>query len=294
MTPRRVSVPVPGGELVALTWGPEEGPLAVLLHGFPDSAWTWRKLAPALVGQGWRVVAPFTRGYAPSSVPSDGSYHLGALMADAVAVHSALGGPGSVVVGHDWGALTANALGAHPDSPFTAVVSMAVPPIDAISPPKDPLLLLGQLRRSWYIGFNQLPFVSDRALRRLVPKLWRDWSPGYDADEDVRLALEAMLGRESSVLGYYRAMARPFPPPKAYRRWHTTWRGIPVVPTLYLHGADDGCLSPALTTGVGDRLPPGSASAVLPDAGHFLHLEQPDAVASRVLDFLDSHRAAAR
>ena len=287
MTPRRLHVPVPGGELAALAWGPDDGPLAVLLHGFPDSAWTWRKLAPALAGRGWRVVAPWTRGYAPSSVPSDGSFHIGALMADAVAVHTELrGGPDSVVIGHDWGALTANALGAHPDSPFAAVVSMAVPPLDAIRPPRDPRVLLGQVRRSWYIGFNQLPVVSERALPALVPRLWRDWSPGYDGAEDVSFALEAMRGRESAVLGYYRALARPFPPPRAYRHWHTAWRGIPVVPALHLHGADDGCLTPDLTSGVGDRLPAGSAARVLLGAGHFLHLEQPDAVAASVLEFL--------
>ncbi len=288
--PQRIRVPGGGGDLAALSWGPDTGPLAVLLHGFPDSARTWRKLAPVLAGQGWRVVAPWTRGYAPSSVPADGSFHIGALMADAVAVRTALhGGPDAVLVGHDWGALTANALGAHADSPFAAVVSMAVPPLDSIAPPRDPRLLLGQLRRSWYIGFAQLPWLPERALDRLVPKLWRDWSPGYDAREDVAFALDAIRGRESEVLGYYRAMARPLPPPPpAHRRWHATWRATPVVPTLYLHGADDGCLAPALAAGVGERLPEGSAAYVVPDAGHFLHLEQPDVVADRVLGFLSA------
>ena len=196
-----------------------------------------------------------------------------------------------MLVGHDWGALTANALGAHPESPFAAVVSMAVPPLDAIRPRLDPRLLLGQVRRSWYIGFAQLPVLSERSLDGLVPRLWRDWSPGYDAATDVEHALAAIRGRESSVLGYYRAMARPLPPPGTYRGWHRTWRDVPTVPTLYLHGADDGCLSPELTTGVGDRLAPGSAAHLVADAGHFLNLEQPDVVADRVLDFLAGVRA---
>lgn len=286
--PRRIVLELPVGELAALVWGSDEGPLAVLLHGFPDSPWTWRKVAPTLAAAGWRVVAPWTRGYAPSFVPANGSYHVGALMADAVAVHGALGGGAdSVLVGHDWGALTANALGAHPDSPFARVVSLAVPPLAAIRRVPDPLLLLGQARRSWYIGFVQLPGVSERALERLVPRLWRDWSPGYDAAADLPHAMDAIGGRESAVLGYYRAMARPFPPPREYRSWHRTWASTPVVPTLYLHGADDGCLAPSFATGLADRLPAGSVAEVVPDSGHFLHLEQPDLVAGLVLDFID-------
>lgn len=286
--PRQVELDLPAGRAAALAWGPDEGPLAVLLHGFPDSPWGWRTVAPQIAEKGWRVVAPWTRGYAPSFVPADGSYHVGALMADAVAVHHALdGGADSVVVGHDWGALTANALGAHPDSPFDRVVSMAVPPLGAVRPTLDPRRLAGQARRSWYIGFVQLPGVSERAVERLVPRLWRDWSPGYDATEDVGHALAAIRGRESAVLGYYRAMARPAPrPPAAYRSWHRTWRGVPAVPTLYLHGTDDGCLSPSFSAGVADRLPMGSAAHLVPGAGHFLQLEQPDAVGRLVLDFL--------
>ena len=73
-------------ELKALTWGPSDGPIALCLHGFPDTAYGWRKFAPRLAEAGWRVVAPFMRGYAPSSIPSDGSYHIGALMDDALQV----------------------------------------------------------------------------------------------------------------------------------------------------------------------------------------------------------------
>src|SRR4051794_12380992 len=286
--PRETSVRLPTGDTAALVWGPDDGPLALLLHGFPDSAWTWRAVAPILAAEGWRVVAPWMGGYAPSFVPPDGSYHVGALMADAVALHEALGGgPDSVLVGHDWGALTANALGAHPDSPFRTVVSLAVPPLEAIPSRISPRVLLGQVRRSWYIGFAQLPVVPERALDRLVPRLWADWSPGYDATEDLSHVRAAVLGRESAVLGYYRALARPVPPPPAYRPWHRTWRSTPVVPMLYLHGADDGCLTASLVSGVGDRLPEGSATHVLPGCGHFLQLEQPEAVAGFVLDFLD-------
>ena len=82
--PHWIDVPGPAGNLKALTWGPEGAPVALCLHGFPDTAYGWRKFAPLLAESGWRVVAPFMRGYAPSSIPTDVSYHVGARMDDAL------------------------------------------------------------------------------------------------------------------------------------------------------------------------------------------------------------------
>ena len=273
--------------LRALTWG-EEGPLAVLLHGFPDTAHTWRHLGPTLARDGFRVVAPFTRGYAPSECPADGRTDVGALMADAVGIHTALGGgDDAVLVGHDWGALTAGALAAHRDSPYARVVTMAVPPIPAMRR-ASVRHLPGQARRSWYIGFNQLPLLPERSLDRLVPRLWRDWSPGYDAAEDVAHVLTSLATPEHrrAAIGYYRSAARPWGIPARHRRWQGALTQAPIVRTLYLHGRDDGCLSPRLAEHVEEVLPPGSAAYVVDDAGHFLHLEQPDEVGALVRGFL--------
>jgi pimeloyl-ACP methyl ester carboxylesterase len=75
------------------------------LHGFPDSAHTWRQLLPALAEAGFHAVAPFLRGYAPTAVPTDGGYGIDALAGDAVALHQVLDGDGdAVLIGHDWGA----------------------------------------------------------------------------------------------------------------------------------------------------------------------------------------------
>ncbi len=130
--PGWIDVHTPAVELKALTWGPPDGPIALCLHGFPDTAYGWRDVAPRLAEAGWRVVAPFMRGYAPSSIPSDGSYHVGALMYDALQVRSAAGGTErDVVIGHDWGAMAANGLAAIPDTPFAKAVIMSVPPAAA-------------------------------------------------------------------------------------------------------------------------------------------------------------------
>ena len=87
---RLVTVSANGLQFGVLEAG--SGPLALCLHGFPDSAETWRHLLPALARAGFHAVAPFMRGYAPTEVPADGAYHVGALVADAVALHVPLAG----------------------------------------------------------------------------------------------------------------------------------------------------------------------------------------------------------
>lgn len=285
----QIRIDLPEVSLAALTWGPADGPLAVLLHGFPDTAHTWRHLGPALAEDGWRVVAPFLRGYAPSAVPADGSGHIAALVSDILGIHRALGGGrDAVIVGHDWGAIATNALAAHEDSPFARVVAMAVPPLAALEGVRSPRILARQLRNSWYIGFNRLPFLPEATYERLVRKLWRDWSPGYDASEDLPAVLEAMAdpAHRRAVIGYYRAMLSPFGPPPAYRRWKGAEMRAPLTPLLYLHGADDGCMDLGMARLAEPHLPTGSRMVEVPDAGHFLQLEQPEAVNALVREFL--------
>ena len=97
--------------------GPADGPVVLLLHGFPQSSWCWRGVWPALAAAGLRVVAPDQRGYSPDARPADvADYRMAALVADAVAVLDAVGADRAHVVGHDWGAAVAWQLAArHPD-----------------------------------------------------------------------------------------------------------------------------------------------------------------------------------
>jgi len=297
--PGWIDVPGPPVDLKALTWGRPDGPIALCLHGFPDTAYGWRKVAPRLAESGWRVVAPFMRGYAPSAIPADGSYHVGALMDDALRVRLAAGGSEhDVVIGHGWGAMAATGLAAMPDSPFAKAVIMSVPPSAAFRPldrvadrARLARQLPHQLLRSWYFFYFQLPWLPERSASWLLPLLWRRWSPGYrGADEDLR-HVDAAIGTPESwraALGPYRATIRNTPPPVRYAELNRFWTEAPILPSLYLHGRDDGCMTSAFTHWTEKVLPAGSDAAIVEHAGHFLQLEQPDKVAELILAFIGS------
>jgi pimeloyl-ACP methyl ester carboxylesterase len=299
--PAWLDVATPNVHLRALAWAPPDdvdAPIALCLHGFPDTAWTWRKVAPILADAGWRVVAPFLRGYAPSSLPTDGSYHVGALMDDALRVLDAAGPTGrDVLIGHDWGAIAGAGLTAVPDSPFVRSVIMSVPVSSAFRPlgrvPDAGRLaakLPRQLLHSWYLLYFQLPWLPDRSASWVTPRLWRQWSPGYRADADLRHVDAAIgaLDRWRAALGYYRA-ALGGRPPAQYAVLQQHWRSALRLSTLYRHGTDDGC-SEDYTPWIERVMPEGSRTALVENAGHFLQLEQPDVVARHIVDFVGTAR----
>ncbi|MFO0755548.1 MAG: alpha/beta hydrolase [Byssovorax sp.] len=263
-----------------------EGPLVIAAHGFPDEPMTFAAQVEPLVQAGYRVLLPALRGYQPSGVPRTGRYDAAAVGADllALADHWSPNDPVRLV-GHDWGAAAAFAAAAMAPARFSHLVTMAVPHAKAMA---RALRTSAQLRRSWYMGFFQLPAVAEAALTArdfaLVERLWRDWSPGYDASADeLDRVKEAMRGRASAVLGYYRALRSPdalFGP--ARRLLFAQVR----VPSLHLHGEDDGCIGVEATEGAERFYERDYALAVIRGAGHFLQREKPDEVSEKLLTFL--------
>jgi len=278
-------------EFSYLEAGPDSGPLALCLHGFPDSPHTWRHLLPALGDAGYHAVAPWMRGYAPTQIPADGRYQTGALAADAGALHQTLGGDGrAVLIGHDWGAAAATGAAVHEPTRWSRVVTMAVPPLAAMA---TTFFTYAQLKRSFYIFVFQTPLAETAVSlddHAFIDGLWADWSPGYDASWDVARVKEAIGDPDNltAAIGYYRAMFDPTLQDPAYDAAQAATAGTPPQPTLYLHGADDGCLA---RDAVGDVLPflsPGSEQVTVARAGHFLQVEQPTVVNDHILRFIGS------
>jgi pimeloyl-ACP methyl ester carboxylesterase len=277
MTTRQITIEANGLTFAALACG-DEGPLALCLHGFPDSAHTWDTLLPELAGAGFRAVAPWTRGYAPTSIPADDDYSGAALTADANALHEVLDGDGdAVLVGHDWGAMTAYAAAATAPERWRRLAAMAVPPPTVAA---EAFFHYAQLKRSFYVFMFQTPLaelVVGADDLRFIDNLWRDWSPSYDGTGDlvhVKAALRDPANLAAAI-GYYRAM---------FTAGFTNTS--PTQPTLYLHGAADGAFGVEGARDAASALSAESRVEIIDDVGHFLHLEQPAVVNRLIVDWL--------
>lgn len=260
-------------------------PLAVLVHGFPDTPHTWRHLGPALVGRGYRVAAPWLPGYRTAT---PGPVSVGTYVRMVLDVRESYGGDErSVLIGHDWGANSGYGAVHTDPGAFRRFVALAVPPTGALG---SGLFRYRQLKRSFYVWFIQQVGLAEGAL--LEPgfweQLWADWSPRYDAAEDLTLLRRYVTSETiAGVLSPYRASFNPdFADPQTTEEAASMF-GVPPVPTYYLHGADDGAIGAELLGDVTTHLPaPGSIFELLDGVGHFLHLERPQIVAAKVIDWL--------
>ncbi|MFI5622954.1 alpha/beta fold hydrolase [Nocardioides sp. NPDC051685] len=266
---------LPHGTFHALQGGDPEGRPTLVLHGFPDHPPTATPFLVELGRRGRHVAAPWLRGYAPS--PTAGPFDIGSLTSDVIALIDRWSPERPVeLVGHDWGAvLTYSACVTAPER-IERAVTLAFPhPLTFLGRPRP-----AQLRLSWYMAFFQLPgsglVVKARDLA-FIDRLWRQWSPGLTLDPGRREELHVCL-RESmpAPLEYYRGFLRP----GIIRASRSMSRPI-TMPLLQLHGADDRCILPP-TVDDRHRFTGPHTLEVVPDIGHFPHIEAPEAIAERI------------
>lgn len=274
---------VNGVRLHVVQDGPEDGRLILLLHGFPEFWYGWRHQISALADRGYRVWAPDQRGYNLSEKPSGlDAYARDQLAADAAGLIAASGEDQAVVVGHDWGAAVAWRLaGVNPEL-VDRLVIINVPHPQVFQ--RHLRTNLGQLLRSWYVFFFQLPWLPEALAR------WKDWRlftrslirtsrPGTFLEEDLIRYREAwsQKGAFEAMLNWYRAAVRR-PSPALDK---------PVIkpPALVIWGARDHFLDPEMA-GPSAALCENGRLEVFPGATHWVHHEEPDRVNRLILDFL--------
>ncbi len=259
------------------------GPLIVLLHGFPEFWYGWRQQIKPLAAAGFRVVAPDMRGYNLSSKP-DGvaAYSTDQLTADIRGLIHERGAESALLVGHDWGGSVAWATAMqHPE----VVDRLAI--LNAAHPRKlsQGLHHPGQLRRSWYFFFFDLPDLPESLVRadhwRFFRHFLRDARPGALTPQDMDRYIEAWSqpGAASGMINYYRNSVRQSPrqaeaqlPPIQAR-------------TLVIWGEGDRYLSPELAEPDHDDVPNLDRVERLPDASHWVHHDEPERVTQLLAGF---------
>lgn len=270
-----------------------DGPLLLCLHGFPDHARSFRYQLPAFAEAGYRAVAPFLRGYAPTEIPADGRYQTAVLAQDTIELIAALGYSSAVVFGHDWGALAAYGAAVLAPERVEKLVTAAVPHGPAFL--QAFMTSYDQLRRSWYMFFFQHPFADvavPQAEFAFIERLWRDWSPGWQCKpEEMELLKQTFRapGVLQAALGYYRCALDPGQQAPELSEVQQRLGTAPIeVPSLVLYGARDGCVGVELLEGMEVLFPNGLRKVVIEGAGHFVHQERPDDVNAAVVGFLRS------
>lgn len=280
--------PLRCGKLHGFEAGPADGPLVILLHGFPDFSWGWRHQVPALVEQGYRVVVPDQRGYALSDKPMElDAYRLDELVDDVLSLADALDYSRFRLIGHDWGGIVAWwAAACHPHR-IEQLVAINAPHPDAWSH-------LGwsrwrQATKSWYVAFFQLPWLPEllltlRNFALLRRTLQRSSRPGTFTVGvlDHYITAWSQPGALTAMLNYYRALRRRPAGP----------RNRVEPPTLLLWGELDHFLDRTIAEASLALCDNGHAE-YFPHATHWLQLEEPESVNASILHFFVSHVAEA-
>jgi len=275
----RLEIPV--GEFVfdALAAGPADGELVLLLHGLPQSSWEWRSQLRALGDAGYRVVAPDQRGYSSRARPEGvENYHVQHLVADVLAIADWLGGHQFHLVGHDWGAAVAWAVGGtHPEHLRTLTILSVPHPkafAAALSGNKD------QQDKSSYIAIFRQEGVAEQAL-------------GGNDFANLR-AMLSTVGSEEDAEEYLRVLSQPGCLTAALNWYRAMQPGLvgeigPITtPTMYVWSTADMALGQEAAEATGQYIEGPYRFEILEGISHWIPEHAPDALNKLLLEHLQS------
>ncbi|MBK5306479.1 MAG: alpha/beta hydrolase [Frankiaceae bacterium] len=266
----------------ALTDGPADGRLVVLLHGFPQTSWSWRHVIGVLAAAGYRVVAPDQRGYSPGARPEGvPAYAMPHLVADVVGMLDALGAERADVVGHDWGAAVAWQLADRHPSRVRTVTAVSVPHplafVEALRTDDD------QRQRSQYMRLFQVEGKAEEVLLRDGDGGLRTFFGGAEATADVDryVALMQQPGVLTTCLSWYRAQDLE----------DVKGMGPTTVPTLYVWSDNDLALGPVAAHATAGFVTAPYRFEVLHGVSHWIPEEAHGELSTWLLEHLAAHPA---
>lgn len=259
-----------------------EGTLVLLFHGYPETPHCFDAVLPRLAEAGYRAVAPWMRGYAPSTIPPDGDYSLRALGGDVLSLIEAFGAERATVIGHDWGAYAGYAAANLCPERIAKLVTIAIPhPHMFRRTTLTPRRLFGARH---FIGYR-LPGAAARVRRRdfaHLATLQRRWSPGWTSLDPKELGDVKRVFRQpgclDAALGYYRQFRLTGPP--------APLRDKTSVSTLCFAGVADSATALSMFDDAAGAFTGPYELVQVPGAGHFLHREEPELFCRKLLEFL--------
>ena len=260
-----------------------EGPLIVLLHGFPEFWYSWRYQIPFLAEHGYTVVAPDLRGYNETDKPREG-YDIPTLLLDIKGLIEGLGQQRAIIVGHDWGGVLAWAFAMSYPAMTESLIIMNAPHPAAM---RREMGTLKQLRKSWYVFFFQLPWLPEYMLgrnnAREIAKMLRGAALQKSAfPPEVTFRYRKAMSKPGAIhaaISYYRQLFLHLP--RSFKKYETQIQ----TPTLLIWGEQDIALGIELTTGL-ERWVNDIQIKRIANSGHWVQQEQAEAVNHFMHDFL--------
>jgi pimeloyl-ACP methyl ester carboxylesterase len=272
------------------------GELVILLHGFPDFWYSWRKQIPVLAKE-FRVIAPDLRGYNKSSKPEGiDNYSTSVLVKDILGLLEALGEKKATVIGHDWGGHIAwNLAMMTPEKVSKLVIINCPHPVPLLEAFWS--MRFQQLQKSWYVFFFQIPAIPEEIMSKNNYKVLKHMLIGSIInknafeEEDITKYVEAWSqpGALSASINYYRAnwnIEQMLSIKPEYQAGFLERFPKIISPTLVIWGEQDRALDKSLTIGLDKHIDGSLKILYHPDYGHWVHIEAPDFVNTAILSFL--------